>query len=64
MNVPAALVVQSVPFAGLVLASDKARSGTFAILYCAAFGLLMSLVLLNGDDGSFSAMLSGFGQIE
>ena len=53
MNVPFALVAQTVPFAGVVVVGNQSRwRDLFAISYLAAVGLLVSLTAahdgLNG----------------
>ncbi|MEA1831498.1 hypothetical protein U8607_05315 [Methylobacterium durans] len=55
MNIPAALVLQSVPFAGLALAQETRRRDEIAVVYVAVFGLLVSFILLFGDVGSLSS---------
>ncbi|WP_187275047.1 hypothetical protein [Methylobacterium sp. WL120] len=45
MNVPAALAVQSIPFAWLVLSMRRDNVDLFAILYIAGLGLLLSLIV-------------------
>ena len=49
MNVAAALALQSVPFAGLVLAHHRQRD-LFLVLYVTALGLLLSVIAIAGGD--------------
>ncbi|GEP04566.1 hypothetical protein [Methylobacterium oxalidis] len=65
MNIPAALVLQSVPFAGLALAQEAPGRDAIAVAYVALFGIVASMILLFGDVGSLSpdfvAATQGFG---
>ena len=62
MNVPSALVLQSIPFAWLAT-----RCGTkdlFAILYIVCVGLLMSLIVWAGDHTGFDQVVSAVGDFD
>jgi hypothetical protein len=50
MNLAAALVAQTVPFAGAVMAGNQSKwRDLFAVSYIAAVGLLLSLVAALDD---------------
>jgi hypothetical protein len=50
VNVAAALVAQTVPFAGVVVIGNESRwRDLFAISYVAAVGLLLSLIAAHDD---------------
>lgn len=52
MSVAAALALQSLPFAALVLAHDARHRELFAVVYPVAQGLLLSgCAMLDGSDG-------------
>lgn len=46
MMIAAALALQSLPFAALVLASDPGNRDVFVVAYTAALGLVLSLIVL------------------
>ncbi|MFE1600287.1 hypothetical protein [Methylobacterium sp. ID0610] len=46
MSIAAALALQSIPFAGLVLATSRCDRDAFSILYAAGLGLTLSLIAL------------------
>ncbi|GJE28270.1 hypothetical protein [Methylobacterium organophilum] len=48
MNVPAALALQSIPFAGLAFLRSRNPS-RFILLYAVILGLLLSAIALMGD---------------
>lgn len=62
MNIAAVLTLQSVPFAGIVIANSKDKD-LFAVAYLSCVGLILTLVVLFGDDlaftTSFDAMIEG-----
>ncbi len=64
MTVPAALVVQSIPFAWLVLWSRLGNRDLFAILYIVCVGLLMSLIAWLGDGAAFDQIISAVGDFD
>jgi len=49
MNVPTALLLQTVPFATVILVSEKdeERQQLFLVAYASLLGLLISLFMLN-----------------
>ena len=50
MNVAAALVLQTVPFAGIVLTREESVwRDLFAVIYFAVFGLLLSMIAAVDD---------------
>lgn len=53
MNVAAALALQSIPFAGLVLTKSENRD-LFLVLYIAALGLLLSTAAVLDDYNGYS----------
>lgn len=64
MNVPAALVVQSIPFAWLALAPRFGSRDLCAILYIVCVGLLMSLIVWIGDNVAFDQIISAIGDFD
>ncbi|TXM73390.1 hypothetical protein FV222_05420 [Methylobacterium sp. WL103] len=64
MNVPAALAVQSIPFAWLVLSMRRDNADLFAILYIAGLGLLLSLIVWLGDQLIFDQVMSAVGDFD
>ncbi|KQO56111.1 MULTISPECIES: hypothetical protein [unclassified Methylobacterium] len=47
MNIAAILALQSIPFAALVLATAGANRDLFAVLYVAALGLTLSIIIFG-----------------
>ena len=64
MNVPAALAVQSIPFAWLVLSSHRDNADLFAVLYIAGLGLLLSLIVWLGDQLIFDQVMAAVGDFD
>lgn len=62
MNVPVALVIQSVPFAGLAMATLDGAGDLFTVLYVGAAGLVMSSAAWSGDHGAFAQAISAIGR--
>ncbi|MCJ2036546.1 hypothetical protein [Methylobacterium sp. J-068] len=62
MNIAATLTLQSLPFAGIVLATSKNKD-LFLLVYLSCVGLILTLVVLFGDTlvdrASFEAMIEG-----
>ncbi|WP_336487873.1 hypothetical protein [Methylobacterium nigriterrae] len=52
MNVAAALALQSIPFAALVLVTMTGNRDLFTILYMAALGLILSVIAMA--DGLYA----------
>ncbi|ACA17689.1 hypothetical protein M446_3284 [Methylobacterium sp. 4-46] len=46
MSIAAALALQSIPFAGLVMATGSGHRDVFPLLYAAALGLTLSAIAL------------------
>lgn len=57
MNVAAALVLQSIPFAGVAIAKSKHRD-LFIVSYISAVGLLLSVIAVY-DNRYGSSLLIG-----
>ncbi len=55
MNIAAALALQSVPFAGLVLATIGGNRDVFVLIYVSALGLILSAAAIV--DGNFAPPL-------
>lgn len=64
MNVPGALVLQSIPFAWLALAPRFGSRDLFAILYIVCVGLLMSVIVSLGDSATFDQVISAIGDFD
>ncbi len=47
MNIAAVLALQSIPFAGLFLATDGANRDIFAVLYITILGLTLSAIAVT-----------------
>lgn len=58
MNIPAALALQSIPFAILVVATSAENRDFFVVLYTAALGLILSVTMLVDGPALFSAAFS------
>jgi hypothetical protein len=56
MNIAAALVLQSIPFAGVAIAKSEHRD-LFTVLYVSAFGLLLSIIAIYDDYYDFSSVI-------
>ena len=58
MNVAAALVAQTVPFAGVIVVGSESRwRDFFAVSYVAAVGLLLSLIAAGDDLNGLTDLL-------
>jgi hypothetical protein len=57
MNIPAALVLQSVPFAGLAIAQTERGRDELTLLLVVALGLLSSLIAFYPDSSEASRIL-------
>lgn len=53
MNTAAALALQSIPFAILVVATNTANRDVFVVVYTAALGLILSVTLLADGQAPF-----------
>ncbi|WP_244479676.1 hypothetical protein [Methylobacterium sp. Leaf111] len=51
MNIAAALTLQTLPFAGIVLAGRDDQY-LFAVVYLGAVGLILTLIILTGESPS------------
>ncbi|KQO67490.1 hypothetical protein [Methylobacterium sp. Leaf89] len=51
MNIAAALTLQTLPFAGIVLAGRDDQD-LFAVVYLGAVGLILTLIILTGESPS------------
>ncbi|HEV7438250.1 MAG TPA: hypothetical protein VGN94_01305 [Methylobacterium sp.] len=56
MNIPAALVLQSVPFAGLAIAQAERGRDALILLLVVALGLLSSLIAFYPDGSEASRL--------
>ncbi|MGU3362208.1 hypothetical protein ACLBWX_17925 [Methylobacterium sp. M6A4_1b] len=52
MNIAAVLTLQTVPFAGIVLAGRDDRD-LFAVVYLGAVGLILTLIILTGESPGY-----------
>ena len=52
MNIAAALTLQTIPFAGIVLAGREDKD-LFAVVYLGAVGLILTLIILTGESPSY-----------
>ncbi|POR41639.1 hypothetical protein [Methylobacterium sp. V23] len=52
MNIAAALTLQTLPFAGIVLAGREDKD-LFAVVYLGAVGLILTLIILTGESPSY-----------
>ncbi|GJE46725.1 hypothetical protein [Methylobacterium soli] len=57
MNIPAALVLQSVPFAGLAIAQTERGRDELTLLLIVALGLLGSLAVFYPDGSEASRLV-------
>lgn len=57
MNIPAALVLQSVPFAGLAIAQTERGRDELTLLLVVALGLLSSLIAFYPDGSEASRII-------
>lgn len=55
MNTAAALALQSIPFAILVVATSAENRDMFVVLYTAALGLILSVTMLVDGQALFSS---------
>ncbi|MCJ2081181.1 hypothetical protein [Methylobacterium sp. J-090] len=56
MNVAAALVLQSIPFAGVAIAKSEHRD-LFIVSYLSAVGLLFSIIAVYDDHHGSSSLI-------
>lgn len=64
MNVPAALAIQSLPFAWLALSTRRGNGDAFAILYLVDLGLVLSMIVWLGDQAAFDQAISAAGELD
>ncbi|TXN39858.1 hypothetical protein FV232_08985 [Methylobacterium sp. WL30] len=64
MNVPAALAIQSLPFASLALSTRRGNGDAFAILYLVGLGLVLSMIVWLGDQAGFDQAISAAGELD
>ncbi|KAB1073357.1 hypothetical protein [Methylobacterium planeticum] len=57
MNIPAVLVLQSVPFAGLAIAQTERGRDELTVLLVVALGLLSSLIAFYPDGSEASRII-------
>ena len=58
MNIAAALVAQTVPFAGVIVVGSESRwRDLFTVSYVAALGLLLSLIAAADDLNGLTDLL-------
>ena len=57
MNTAAALALQSIPFAVLVVATSAENRDIFVVVYTAALGLILSVTMLVDGQSLFSPAL-------
>ncbi|KQP47279.1 hypothetical protein [Methylobacterium sp. Leaf106] len=58
MHLPAILALQTVPFAGLILAGKEDRD-LFTVVYIAVLGLILALDILLGGTSEIAAAFGG-----
>ncbi len=56
MNIAAILALQSIPFAALVLATAGTNRDLFAVLYVAALGLTLSVIVFGEGTHTLPVM--------